>query len=788
MLKKNTAWFALSLGRFFVGFAKLVGILFASSLLAANAFANVVDSIEIARLADHAQITIRFTTEIQYLRHGPEDEGKFLRVFFRVTKPGFAENEVMQETLRSPKSDLIPRFTVAYPEVVNGMLITFAKTTQYSVRPGGDNRSILILVPLPPEQKGKGVVAAPIKPVAAAPVAAVPEKPTAEATAAASEVAAPTSQIPDAEKAEAPPQLPPEKVESLAQGFLAEAREAFDSKDYIKTINRLNRILGLPANRQTEPAQALIGEAREQNGEIAKARAEYELFLKLYPASAEAPRLKQRLAALPSADVVRRQGAKRPVRDDKPAEWQVSGSLSSYFFTGRSQMDSGSKNKDQDSLVSSVNLNARLRDSVTDTRFVFRDTDFRNFMQTNRSYNRIYSAYAERTDREVGYFVRAGRQNPNGAGVLERFDGITGGYTIDSDWRVNGVYGKAVEFNSPFEKDFYGASVEMLPLLGRPGVSLYAIEQNLDGYLNRRAIGSEFRYFDGQFSGYGTVDYDVLYKGLNIVAVQGNYLDSAGNNYFISYDYRNSPSYSLVNGLAASGFSTVKDLVNSVGINQARTLAGDSTAASKMFAAGVTVPVGERWQFGADYRMSSISAANALLSLDQICSRGVENRETNDPRCLGGPRGDTSVYDLCAPNSYDSATNTCQAGQNTTGDTHMISLQAIGTNLFVPNAVGVATAGSFFSPGSSGQNIGLNYIYPLAENWRLEGNLRYFRQSRDDGSGSTDFSPSVKLAHQWKNSFFLETELGMNDNRSTGTSSSTFRREYLYVGIRWDYR
>lgn len=155
-LKKNTAWFALSLGRFFVGFAKLVGILVASSLLAANAFANVVDSIEIARIADHAQITIRFTTEIQYLRHGPEDEGKFLRVFFRVTKPGFVENEVMQETLRSPKSDLIPRFTVAYPEVVNGMLINFAKTTQYAVRPGGDNRSILILVPLPPEQKGKG--------------------------------------------------------------------------------------------------------------------------------------------------------------------------------------------------------------------------------------------------------------------------------------------------------------------------------------------------------------------------------------------------------------------------------------------------------------------------------------------------------------------------------------------------------------------------------------------------------------------------------------------------------
>lgn len=771
------------MGRYFVGLAKLLGALVATFLFATNAFANVVDSIEIARLADQAQITIRFTTEIQYLRHGPEDEGKFLRIFLRVTKPGFVENEVMQETLRSPKSDLIPRFTVAYPEVVNGMLITFAKTTQYSVRPGSDNRSILIFVPLPPEQKGKGAVAAPAKMVAAA-----PEKPPAEAPVAAGEVAEPASQIPDVDKSAAPPPLPPEKVETLARGFLAEAREAFIAADYVKTINRLNRILGLPANSQTEPAQALIGEAREQNGEIAKARAEYELFLKLYPASTEAPRLKQRLAGLPSVDVVRRQGAKRPVRDDKPAEWQVTGSVSSYFFTGRSQTDSGPKRKDQESLVSSASVNARLRDAVTDTRFVFRDTDFRNFMQPSRNYNRVYAAYAERTDREVGYFVRAGRQNPNGAGVLERFDGITGGYTFGSDWRVNGVYGKAVEFNSPFEKDFYGASVELLPQLGRPGASLYAIEQNLDGYLNRRAIGSEFRYFDGQFSGYGTVDYDVLYKGLNIVAAQGNYLDSSGNNYFISYDYRKSPSYSLVNALGVSGYSTVSDLVNNLGISRARTLAADSTAASKMFAAGMTMPFGERWQFGVDYRMSSIGAANALLSLDQICSRGVENRETNDPRCLGGPRGDTSVYDLCAPNSYDSATNTCQAGQNASGETHMISLQAIGTNLFVPNAVGVATAGFFFSPGSSGQNLGLNYIYPLAENWRLEGNLRYYRQSRDDGSGSTDFSPSVKLAHQWRNSLFLETEVGMNNNRSTGATSSQFRREYLYVGIRWDYR
>lgn len=287
--------------------------------------------------------------------------------------------------------------------------------------------------------------------------------------------------------------------------------------------------------------------------------------------------------------------------------------------------------RDQESLVSSVNLNARLRDSVTDTRIVFRDTDSRNFIQPSRNYNRIYSAYVERTDREIGYFVRAGRQNPNGSGVLERFDGITGSYNLSPDWKVSAVYGNAVEFGSPFKKDFYGASVELLPQVSRPGASLYAIEQNIDGYLNRRALGSEFRYFDGQFTGFGMLDYDLLYKGLNIGMGQANYLDQWGNNYFLSYDYRRSPSYSLTNALPAASYPTVTDLVSNVGMTQARQLVSDSTALSTMFATGVTIPIGERWQFGIDYRTSQISGTNAVIPLGQMCKEIQDDANPNDP-------------------------------------------------------------------------------------------------------------------------------------------------------------
>lgn len=815
-------------GLFTLALMKFIGALLAILLASNAACANVIDSIEIARVENAARITIRFATEIQYMRHGPDDEGKFLRVFFRVVKPGFSESEVMQETLRSPPSDLIPRFTVAYPELINGMLITFAKTTKFSVTPGGDTRSILINVPLSPEQIAKAVALLPERPVASeqppailpAPVppsapakkiaktvvekkatviVPVPSVAPVVATAPATAATSPEPvQTPDAKKENAPAPMSQEKVEELSRSFLAEARDAFEKADYPKAVNRLNRILGLPGNSQTESVQALMGEVREKNGEIAKARAEYELYLKLYPNGAEAPRIKQRLAGLPAADTVRRQS--RIARDEKPAEWMIYGSVSSYLFTGRSQQDSGPNKRDQESLVTSVNLNARLRDSITDTRIVFRDTDSRNFLNTQRNYNRIYSAYVERTDREVGYFVKAGRQNPIGGGVLERFDGVTGAYNIGSDWRINAVAGSAVDFKSagfsglniPANKKFYGGGIELLPQVSRPGVSLYAIEQTLDGYLNRRAVGTEVRYFDGQFSGFGSLDYDLLYSGLNIAAFQGNYLDTWGNNYFITYDYRKSPSYSLTNALtatSATGITTVDGLVSQFGMSQARQLVVDSTPATSMFGAGVTIPVGERWQFGADYRMSSTTGTNAILPLNQVCkSLGFNALDPNDPICVGGPLGDTPISQLCSGDSYDPNNNTCKAGQNAQGRTNTYSLQAIGTNLFVTNGVGVASANFSSGPAFSGQNYGLNYIFPISETWRLESNLRYSAMKNNNGDIQTNLSPSMKLAHQWRSSLYLEGEIGVSDQKNTGTNPSQNKREYLYLGMRWDYR
>lgn len=752
-----------------------VRILLLFGLLAAGpaAEAQWLEPIEVIPGQDSADIVIRFSDKVLYQSHAPLNEGKLVRIAFRPSDGQAGQREFIEETIRAPKVDRVPRVTVVYAHMEDAIVVTFPERTRFSVRPGADGRSIVITVPLlPGPPAATPPVPAPVVPPAVPPAPA----PQVEVSpAAAPQIAAPPTEIP------APLAQAPADVEALAKGFMDEARRAMAAQDGPTAVNRLNRVLGLPSNRQTEAAQALIGEARELNGEPAKARAEYELYLRLFPNGAAAAHVRERLAALPKESAV---PAARPLpKEAGPAEWSVFGSVSAYYYTGKSQIDtlvapppgqltfnqSTLSLVDQNSLITSVNLNARRRDAFSDTRIVVRDTDNKNYLSPSRSYNRLYSAYVEHNDRRLGYYARAGRQNPNGMGVLDRFDGVQAGYNLTPQWRVNGVYGDAVEFLSPFKKNFYGLSVDYLAQAGRPGVSVYAVNQTLDGFANRRAVGSELRYFDGHLSGYGMLDYDVLYKGVNIAMLQGNYVSDAGTNYFLVLDHRRAPSYSLTNALLAAPGFNLKDLIAVEGLETVRAQAKALTAVSDMFGIGFTHPWTERWQLGADYRLSQISATEPVVAVIPLAVIGT---------CLGTI--DPADPDNCR---FDTAS------QQGTGKNHVLTLQAIGTNLFATNAVGVASVSFIMAPSYSGQSISLNYVLPFWERWRLDTNLRYYTQRDDFGGHQDRTSPSFKLSYQWGTSLFFEGEVGEEISNSSSVGfSDHIKRDYFYIGLRWDFR
>lgn len=752
--------------------------------------AEYLDHIEVVQSETSNDFVIHFDQNILFEKNSPLNEAKVLFIRLRIldTRAITEERTFVEETLRVKSKDGLPGISVSYANNNNQLIVTFSRSTKYTVRPGVDSRSIVISLaptlkkepvlvkerPAPVEIAPPPVTAkaAPPTVVEAPIVAPTPPQPATSPAATQAPAAAPVAPV-------AAPTRSPEEIERIAKALLEEAQHALAQKDAATAINRLNRILGFPGNAQTQAAQALIGEAREQNGEITKARAEYETYLKLYPNGLEAARIREHLAALPKSQIRARRALPK---EAGPAQWTFFGNASANYYGGSSLIDTTTIQGtnvvnqsrlaivDQKSLITSINLNARRRDAFSDTRIVVRETNNNDALDSSRNYNRLYAAYVDHNDKNIGYYVRFGRQNPNGLGVFERFDGAQAGYNLNSEWRINGVYGEAVEFNSPFKRIFYGASVDFLPQQsGVPGVSLYALDQTLDGFENRRALGTEVRYFDGHINAYGTLDYDVLYKGLNIALVQGNYLTDGGTNYFAVYDRRRAPSLGLTNALLAAPGVSLQQLIASQGLEVTRQQAKDLSAISSSLSFGFTHPLTPDWQVGADYRLSEISSTQPITVTIPISVIGT---------CVGTI--DPNNVQNCI---FDTAS------QQASGLNHALSFQLTGNNLFFTNAVGVSSASFVKAPSFNGQSYSIGYVLPIAQQWRIDTSLRYYTQKDNVGTSINRLSPNLRLSYQWQDSLFLEGEIGRETSKTNSTTQNDqTTRNYFSAGVRWEFR
>jgi hypothetical protein len=754
---------------------------------------QLVAGVDVQRRGKNAEISLRFAVPIRLLRHIPGDEGSSLRLYLEASEPQVRPPQGFREALRVPDNDLAPRLTVTYPETDGALLLAFDRSTRFTVSAAPDGRRIVVVVPSLPGARDFAVqlqstprnlvaiapAAAPAAPAAAA-IAAAPAAPAAAAIAAApapvpapSRAASPPAAAPAAPTAAMPSSMPAlapltaEEIEARAREWMDAATQAIAVKRGVPAAERLNQVLSLPPNSQTEAAQAMMGEAREYSGELSKARAEYETYLKLYPGGRHAEHVKQRLAGLNASLKQALASAAAGGGLQAPAAWTSFGSLSQYYYRGKSQIETITPpppgqlvfNRDtlsltdQHALISTLDLQARKRDAVSDTRIVLRDADTHNFLEGQRSYNRLNAAYVEQTDKELGYFVRAGRQNGSGGGIFGRFDGLWLGYNTAPAWRINGAAGSNVEFDSQFKRKFVSASLDYTAPPGRPGFSAYYIAQTLEGFDDRSAVGAEVRYFDPHVTVYGTVDYDLLFKSLNIAFVQANWRTDKGTNYFANIDYRKSPPFSLLTALPGqiSLDPTMPTLdfrellftsVSTLGVEELRRQAAILTSNSTLFAVGFTHPFFEHWQLGADYRYATLSGTGASGILP---------------------------------------------AQPGTGDNHVISGQALGNSLLFANDTTVLNTSFILAPTYTGQSYNLTYVVPKGE-WRVDANLRYYTQKDDQEQRQTRFSPSLKLGYRVRNSVTFELEGGNEYVDEKGPIRETHStRWYIYGGYRVDF-
>src|SRR5262249_44882086 len=137
--------------------------------------------------------------------------------------------------------------------------------------------------------------------------------------------------------------------------------------------------------------------------------------------------------------------------------------------------------------------------------------------------NRLTAAYVDYRALPTGVSARLGRQSPTGDGVLSRFDGARIGYTFVPKLSLNAVAGVPTDDLFDTKRRFYGMSFDFDSLADHLSGDVYGIQQTIDGETDRRAVGTELRYFAPSLSMFGQYDFDTLFHAANIQSLQGTW-------------------------------------------------------------------------------------------------------------------------------------------------------------------------------------------------------------------------------------------------------------------------
>ncbi len=620
-------------------------------------------------------------------------------------------------------------------------------------------------------------------PPAASPAPAVATRPAPEPARTqpvAPAASAPPPPAPPAETVAVPAPIPaPAEVEAQASALLAAAKAADAAGDSGTALDKLNTLLNLPANATTREAQALAGDIRAKGGDTVRARAEYETFLQLYPSGPDADRVRAALARLPAAPPAPKPVAQPAGRAEPEPTSTIAGSAGAFYYGGASKVrtqefqdspisglpeqtsDNTLSGVDQSLLLTNVDVNWRYRDADTDTRFVFRDAYSADLKNSAKSKNRLSALYFEHRALKAGTQVRLGRQSPTGGGILNRYDGIQAGYTFAPKWRINVAGGVPTEKLLDAKRSFYGLWVDADALTSQIGGNVYFNRQLIDNQIDRSAVGSEMRFFSGGVSAFGVIDYDTEIRSFNIASLQGTWQWQDNTVINVLADRRKTPLLALGNALFFQNpnlgvqAASIKELLVTTPLDQLRDIVRATTSNTIQGLLGFTTPINNRWQVGADVRLTDVGE---ILPVADILPFGQgRNRSTS----LGGQLIGTNLY--------------------SSRDTHVVSLSVLrGTSYSLNNVTPPASY--------NGVLLSYNNSSQLTELLLLEPSLRFYRQSDSSGIRVTRWSPGLRATYRVHKQVSLESELSGEYGKTTGPSrDETASRMFYYLGGRYDF-
>lgn len=765
---------ALGLGnmsklRVAVGSVLLVGMVTPGGLVTSGSVsAQVLDRIEIVETPMAAEIHIVFNTRTLYLRHTPSEKGDLVRIFLDFPDQD-RSRRFAREPAASPPSDLVPKFTVTFPDqATNGLSIRFAKPVRFKVTQRDIRNASRIVVAV---KLDKPVVPQPPLPEVKGPAPAKPAVPK--------------------QAFDVPPFRPGTDMERYAAELNTLGGAALAAEEYEKAIEIFNTLLNLPPHKQSQEAQEMVGVARERNGETVKARVEYEHYLRSYPTGEGAARVQQRLAALAEAktQAAQKWAGKKPRKID---ETQVYGSVYEYYYGGYSQSKTtetvdntttNSNRHDQSLLQSAFDVTARYRKDEYDNKFVARGTHSYDLLATTdirRNVNRLRALYFEHSSQD-SYLIRVGRQPGNSGGVLDyRFDGAWFRYTaVPQFLNINLLAGQPRQFSlettyvpddprnfrAELKRYFYGANVDIGPVGQAWSGNAYYINQMVNGVVDRRAVGTEVRYSSNGKNAFGLIDYDISYNVLNVAMLNGTWA-MEGSTFTLLADHRRTPYLQTTNALFGVAGATSLDLVKKENEEALRVAAKQNTATSDLFLAGVLHSVGKDWQLGGDVRLNKISSAAAST-------------------CLVILPGTSTLF--LNPNVQTDALCSLQALPGT-GNIWTYTAQAIGANVLFENHTVVVNASYIDNQAYRGQSLTFNSLARIGSQLQFDTFLVFYHQTDSTDMELYRMTPTVRVDYRFLNNWTIEGSGGIEKTLSTSpTMKDSTTRQFFFFGLRWDF-
>ncbi|MBA3067788.1 MAG: hypothetical protein FP825_04800 [Hyphomonas sp.] len=554
-----------------------------------------------------------------------------------------------------------------------------------------------------------------------------------------------------------------------AEALLQEARVKFAEGAFADTVRITSAVIAMPKSAASPAAQELLGLAREKAGQLAHAKAEYEAFLRDYPNDPAAGRVRQRLAVLVTGEEAPPTGFAEngePIREEATKiRAEATGSLSVLYqrdesgfrfqdtpVVGGPEVNPDPVETNQvnlNEILYGADLNLSLGTDRNEALLRFSGL-YRDDLNTTdpRDETSISSLYLDLSDRQWNSSLRLGRQTRNSGGVFGRFDGAYGGAQISDRLKLNAVAGYPVQSSRDIEVNsdrvFYGTSADIAVVPDTLDATVYYLTQTYGDLTDREAAGFEFRYFRGNQTAYGVVDYDVSYGQTNLVLLNGTQKFADESSVTVALDYRRSPFLTTQNAIFGQTVTDPNDLLGTYTEDEIYQLAEDRTAYSRSAFISYARPLTSHLQLNLDVVASNVSGTKA--------SGGVD-------------------------------------AQPATGTEFYYSAQVVGSDLFKPGAIAILGVRYSELDASTQMSYQFNGRYPVTRSVRISPKIRIDdRQSADGTSSRTSGRGSV--AATWTPIRMAQFELeigGVFSDSQTAFGTNEERGYFFSLGLRKDF-